>query len=185
MYAVRHSRYQSDEPLWRDFRCLNNRQLPSRVRPWLLDTGSLTSRLVKASRGDFRVQVLSQGWQRPRASEAQLLGMGDREVGIVREVALLCHGEPWVFARSVMPARSLGGRLRHLRKLRNSALGALLFSDPSMHRAPYEVAPIPGSAASLPESLRTSTTLWGRRSCFYLGGLPLMVSEIFLPGFRP
>lgn len=185
MYAVRHYRYQPDEPVWRDLRCHTRNQLPASVRPWLLDTGSLTARLVKASGGDFRVQVLSQRWQRPRLSERLLLGLGDRELALVREVALLCRGEPWVFARSVMPASSLQGRLRHLRKLRDSALGALLFRDPGMKRAPYELARIDGASTAIPAELRTPRSLWGRRSCFYLSGLPLMVSEIFLPAFRP
>ncbi|WP_372783672.1 chorismate lyase [Litorivivens sp.] len=185
MYAVHHYRYQPDEPQWRDYRCLLSEQLPREIRPWLLDRGSLTARLVRASGGDFRVQVLEQSWQCPRGSERHLLDMGERKRAIIREVLLICRGEPWVFARSVLPAASLEGRLRHLRKLKDSALGALLFSDPSMQRAPYEVATIAGDDSALPPAVRTDTTLWGRRSCFFLGGLPLMVSEIFLPAFRP
>ncbi|MBB3048453.1 chorismate--pyruvate lyase [Litorivivens lipolytica] len=185
MYAVRHCRYQPDEPQWRDHRCLTASELPQSIRPWLLDRGSLTARLVRASGGDFRVQVLEQSWQRPRLTERRLLEMGDREQGIIREVLLICRGEPWVYARSVLPARSLEGRLRHLRKLRDSALGALLFSDPSMRRASYEVAAIDGLSPLIPADQQADATLWGRRSCFYLSGLPLMVSEIFLPAFRP
>lgn len=185
MYAVRHHGYQSDEPAWRELHRYTNAELSPHIRPWLLDPGSLTARLIKASGGDFRVKVLQQSWQRPRFSERQLLRLPDRERAIVREVELVCCGEPWVFARSVIPASSLQGRLRHLRKFKNSALGAMLFSDPGMHRAPYELAAIEGCAQAIPPALRTDETLWGRRSCFYLSGLPLMVSEIFLPAFRP
>ncbi len=185
MYAVRHHRYQSDEPVWRELHRYTNTVLSPRVRPWLLDPGSLTARLIAASGGDFRVKVLQQSWQRPRFSERKLLGMGDREMAIVREVQLVCGGEPWVFARSVIPASSLHGRLRHLRKFKDSALGAMLFSDPGMRRAAYEIAQIDGKSAAIPASLHVSSTLWGRRSCFFLSGLPLMVSEIFLPSFRP
>lgn len=185
MYAVRTNRYQPDEPRWRDCRRYNRVTLPAATARWLLDSGSLTARLIDASGGEFRVQVLSQRWRRPRPSERRLLGMAPRQVAIVREVALLCRGEPWVFARSVMPASSLTGRLRHLRKFKDSALGALLFSDPGMRRAPYEIARIDGSSAAIPERLRRDDALWGRRSCFFLDDKPLMVSEIFLPAFRP
>lgn len=185
MYAVRHHRYQPDEPAWRELHRYTNAELPPRIRPWLLDPGSLTARLIKASGGQFRVKVLQQSWQRPRFSERQLLGMADRECAIVREVELLCGGEPWVFARSVLPASSLQGRLRHLRKFKDSALGAMLFSDPGMRRAPYELASIDGRSQAIPPPLRTDEALWGRRSCFYLSDLPLMVSEVFLPAFRP
>lgn len=185
MYAVRTHRYQPEEPRWRDHRQFGRGLLPAAVRPWLLDTGSLTARLVAASDGAFRVQILSQGWQQPRLSERRLLGMRPGECAIVREVALLCHGEPWVFARSVMPATSLRGRLRHLRRFKDSALGALLFSDPSMRRAPYELALIDGRSPAIPAHLRADGGRWGRRSCFYIDSLPIMVSEIFLPAFRP
>lgn len=185
MYAVHHHRYQSDEPAWRELHRYTSAELPCSIRPWLLDPGSLTARLIAASNGNFRVKILQQSWQRPRFSERQLLGMGDREVGIVREVELRCHDLPWVFARSVIPAASVQGRLRHLRKFKDSALGAMLFSDPGMRRAPYELARIDGHSEAIPAILRTDAALWGRRSCFYLSGLPLMVSEIFLPAFRP
>ncbi len=184
MYAVHRLRYQSDEPAWREFRRFNNVELAPRIRPWLLDKGSLTARLVAASDGDFRVKVLQQSWQRPHLSERRLLGMADREMGIIREVELICRSEPWVYARSVIPASSLQGRLRHLKKFNDSALGALLFSDPGMRRAGYELARIGGDAAAIPPHLRSDDTLWGRRSCFYLSDMPLMVSEIFLPAFR-
>ena len=185
MYAVRRYGYQPEEPQWQDHRRLTGEQLPRAIRPWLLDTGSLTARLVRASGGEFRVVVLEQRWLRPRKSERNLLNLDDRCAALIREVLLVCRGEPWVFARSVLPAHTLEGRLRHLRKLNDSALGAMLFSDPSMERAPYEVARLHGTDKSLPECVQTDADLWGRRSCFYLSGLPLMVSEIFLPAFRP
>lgn len=151
----------------------------------MLDPGSLTARLIRASKGDFRVTVLSQSWQLPRPSERRLLGLKQREAALVREVQLECHGQAWVYARSVMPVRSLNSRLRHLRKFDDSALGAMLFKDPSMRRAPYEIARFSGNSELLPKALRGEEKLWGRRSCFYLSGLPLMVSEIFLPAFQP
>ena len=184
MYAVHHHRYQPDEPAWRALHRYTRAGLPPAIRPWLLDPGSLTARLITASGGNFRVKVLQQSWQRPRFSERRLLGMDDREWGIVREVELRCNDEPWVFARSVIPASSVQGRLRHLRKFRNSALGAMLFSDPGMSRTPYEIALLDGCSVAIPSRLRCDDALWGRRSCFYLNGLPLMVSEIFLPAFR-
>ena len=42
-----------------------------------------------------------------------------------------------------------------------------------------------GRSGAVPAHLQTGEALWGRRSCFYLSGFPLMVSEIFLPAFQP
>ena len=82
----------------------------------LLDRGSLTARLIKASDGDFKVQLLEQSWQRPYLNESQLLGINPRHKALVREVLLICHDKPWVYARSVIPHNSLKGRLGFLRK---------------------------------------------------------------------
>lgn len=111
--------------------------------------------------------------------------MADREWGLLRQVLLCCHGEPWVFARSVMPAQSLVGRLHRLRRLDNTPLGQLLFSDPSMYRKPYEIAMFPAAALPVEGLADVDDSLHGRRSCFYLDSRPIMVSEIFLPSFRP
>jgi chorismate--pyruvate lyase len=77
------------------------------------------------------------------------------------------------------------GELTHLRHLRNSSLGAILFSHPGMQRSPFEVARMEGNCDYLPSQLRQSAPAWGRRSRFQLGGNSLMVSEVFLERFRP
>jgi chorismate lyase len=191
LYAVQPSGYHPGESNWRDYPHYHNNQnrtskgLPTDVRKWLLDPGSLTQRLIKASGGRFAVQILSQRWEKPRLSEAKLLSMRGRETAIVREVTLLCAGQPWVFARSVMPASSLTGRLRRLRKLDNSSLGEMLFRDNSMRRRPFQIALIDGESGQIPMHLRAPQRLWGRRCRFELANKPIMVSEIFLNTFRP
>jgi chorismate lyase len=185
LIALKTNRYHPAEDNWQDFHRYTACELPSQIRPWLLDSGSLTRRLIKSSHGNFSVEILKQQWQRPRLSEAQLLDMAPREMAIIREVALLCHGQPWVFARSVIPASSLQGHLRRLRKFDNSSLGAMLFSDPSMHRAPFQLAKLNGFNHQLPQNMQQDAELWGRRSRFELGGKPIMVSEIFLQAFKP
>ena len=77
---------------------------------------------AKIRRGDFEVQVINQSWHLPTLDEAKLLGLKTRQKALIREVLLLCHGTPWVYARSVIPHPSLEGELRFLRKLKNSAL---------------------------------------------------------------
>lgn len=185
LYAVQPSRYHPREANWQDYHHYTATQLSSAVRPWLLDRGSLTRRLIKASGNQFKVQVLQQNWQRPRMSEACLLGMPQRELAIVREVVLLCAGEPWVFARSVIPAGSVTGRLRRLRKFNDSSLGEMLFKDPSMRRKTFQIARIDGDSQQIPASLHQTHQLWGRRCRFELANQPIMVSEVFLTSFSP
>ena len=50
-----------------------------------------------------------------------------------------------VFARSVIPASSLVGQLRRLRKFNDSSLGEMLFRDASMRRHRFQIAAIAGN----------------------------------------
>jgi chorismate--pyruvate lyase len=154
-------------------------RVPPALRPWLLDAGSLTRRLVQVSNGHFRVEVLRQGYLPTLPVERQELGLGMREWPFVREVLLRCHDQPWVFARTLIPRTTLQGRVRGLTHLGTKPLGAVLFSDPQVRRGPIAVARL--QPARLGLDLPAATPLWGRRSVFYISGLPLLVSEYFLP----
>ena len=160
-------------------------QVPESARGWLLDAGSLTDRLRESCKGCFSVRVLDEGWQRPRLDEARVLGMRQAAVGWVREVQLLCGGEPQVFARTIVPRKTLSGARRQLAHLGDRPLGAYLFADPSLQRSAVELACIcPGQAmfAEATEGLqRRPLFIWGRRSVFRIGGKPLLVTEVFLP----
>ena len=153
-------------------------------RSWLLDHGSLTQRLIDASNGAFQVRILRQGWQRPSCSEAQCLGLKPRQLAIVREVELLCFGQPWVYARSVFPQHTLTGRLRSLKKLDTRPLGALLFSDPSMQRSHFEIAALNNPKLANYFNDNSNNFAWGRRSLFFLDEKPILVAEIFLPALE-
>ncbi|MCP8901010.1 chorismate--pyruvate lyase family protein [Gilvimarinus xylanilyticus] len=157
--------------------------LPAGVRPWLLDPGSLTRKLRQLSHNQLSVHILRQSWGRPRLSEARALGVDITQHGLIREV-ILCgpYEEPWVYARSLFPAASLTGSLRHLRQLDNRPLGGYLFSHPHLGRSPLSVAALP-PGSGVPESLQGDKLLWGRRSVFSLKGKQLLVSEVFLPAF--
>ncbi|AKH68033.1 chorismate lyase [Spongiibacter sp. IMCC21906] len=185
MYTLRTKFCQPTEPQWRDAGHFLSTKLPLPMRAWLEDTGSLTARLRKKSAGQFSVRVLNQAWALPHFSERELLEMGEREWGLVREVLLCGRGEPWVFARSVMPARSLVGDLRQLRQLDSRPLGPLLFNTRSMRRGGYQFCQMPVAMLSQDIVGGDEQALWGRRSRFDLRDRPIMVSEIFLPAFQP
>jgi len=160
--------------------------LPAGLADWLLDPASLTRRLQQLCPGHFEVRVLVQGRMRPTRNEALLLGMRHNSAALVREVQLLCNGQPWVYARSVIPLGSLRGRVRRLAHLGTRPLGAVLFADPGMRRGVVELACIrPGETLyrAANAGSRNRQPVWGRRSVFRLANHPLLVSEIFLPAF--
>jgi chorismate--pyruvate lyase len=176
-----------DEPNWRSYTRTPVATMPQALQNWLLDRGSLTQRLTDISGGEFRVEILNQQMAFPKLSDIKILGIPYRQKALIREVILYGRNEPWVYARSVIPIKTLTGRLRRLRKLDNSPLGALLFRDITMQRGEMQIACIPARSRHLPSQLPIDKNdiLWGRRSAFYLDNKPLLVSEMFLPGFKP
>jgi chorismate--pyruvate lyase len=172
---------------WKPHHCFLRRSIPANLSDWLLDRASLTLRLQQLCPGGFRVQVLSQVRDTPRLDEAQVLGMQPREMAIVRQVLLLCDGNPWVYARTVIPVTSLRGKLQRLAGLGTRPLGGVLFADPGMRRGIVELAELlPGHAvyaAATGHMRQRPAAIWGRRSVFRMSGKPLLVSEIFLPDF--
>ncbi len=172
------------EPDWAPARRLGCLRVPSGIKQWLCDSGSLTARLKSHCPDGFRVRVLNQGWGRPLLSEQHFLGMRSGEMAIVREVELLCCDQPWVFARTLIPAQSLQGAARRLTFLGNRPLGEVLFADPNMQRGEVQMASITPRHrlfSRATQHLDGSDQIWGRRSLFRLAEKPLLVNEIFLP----
>ncbi len=170
---------------WRSSHRLHPGEVPPEIERWLLAPGSLTRLLLQASGGDFLVRLLSQRWENPLPDEARLLGIRPKRHALVRQVLLLCKGEPWVYARTVIPRSTLSGRRRRFVRLGTRPLGAVLFADPSMQRSEVQVARLEPATRlyrlACRELEERPAVLWGRRSVFRLSDRPLLVSEIFLP----
>lgn len=170
---------------WKPARQYRRQEIPNPLLDWLLDTASLTHRLEQACPGGFAVRLIHQGWGRPWPDERRALGMRQGHRALIRQVHLLCGARAWVYARTVIPARSLGGRQRRLGRLGNRPLGAVLFADPSMRRGPLELARIRRGLKLYADATRglriRPAEIWGRRSLFRVAGKPLLVAEIFLP----
>ena len=157
--------------------------LDDNLKDWLLDRESLTKRLV-SSCDNFRVQVLGQRLTTCQAYEAND-DILEGEPVVAREVLLFCDETPHVFARSLLPVRSLTGEQAELAQLGNESMGQVLFNHPDLKRKCIEVASFDGQAhfSSILSTfgLDCQQQLWGRRSVFLIDEKPLMVAEVFLP----
>ncbi|KGJ92562.1 chorismate--pyruvate lyase family protein [Colwellia psychrerythraea] len=170
--------------------------LPTLLRDWLLDEGSLTARLKNQS-GHFMVKVIGEQKQPCSAAEAcDFIKVG--EPVLVREVLLYCDNVPQVFARSLLPLASLTGAEQVLANLGEQPLGQVLFNNSSLQRLRLELSSfaadssvvklakaLAGKDANSNALVNTAKipkqALWGRRSIFMLENKPLMVAEVFLP----
>ena len=148
------------------------------MREWLFHEDSLTRRLTRLSHDGFSVTPLLEGWQPLRSDECAALQLPDGSEGWVREVYLLGHGQPWVFARSVAGRGALERDGLHMDELGTRSLGELLFSDKAFTRGPLQVCHYPEQWLPAADS---GQDLWGRRSCFSRGSLSILVAEVFLP----
>ncbi|MGD8589287.1 MAG: chorismate lyase [Chromatiales bacterium] len=174
------------EPHWLEWSRHRFAAIPSGYRDWLLDEGSLTRRVMLACADrQFRVRLLHQGWLRPLYSEGRVLRLRRGGMTLIREVELVCDQTPWVFARTVIPATSLKGSARRLKRLGEKPLGAVLFSHSKLRRGITQVARLsprhPLYDAATVHVAAKPNELWGRRTLFYLSGRPILVNEIFLP----
>ena len=156
------------------------------LRSWLCDPGSLTAR-IRARCQHFRVEVISQKLARPHRDEAELLGLRASEHAWLREVVLFADGVPVVYARSVLPRHNLRGGWRLFAGIGNRPLGAALFADPRIVRAPLRVHRFDARDARHGRAGKACGStidgpLWARRSVFRLRGRALLVCEVFLPG---
>jgi chorismate--pyruvate lyase len=150
---------------------------------WLLDPGSLTARLSQCC-ARFSVEVIGQEIQ-PCSIEESTSDINAAEQVLVREVLLYCDDVPQVFARSLLPLKSLTGEEQQLAHLGNQSLGQVLFSNKNLYRKCIEVSAFSQNSAvsklALQLELPPRKELWGRRSTFMLHDKPLMVAEVFLP----
>ena len=156
-------------------------RIPPSVAGWLVRTRSLTARLRRGCPDGFAVHLQAQGWRRPALEEARRLGIDPRERAWIREVALCCHGQPLIRARTVLPRRSLGGANARLRRLGARPLGALLFRGRGVSPGPLEVARLRRRDWLVARLGAATAGCWARRVVHTLNGHPLLVTEIFLP----
>ncbi|MDH5389355.1 MAG: chorismate lyase [Gammaproteobacteria bacterium] len=166
---------------WYRRRQLSSNQLPSNERSWLFDASSLTARLIRYSSGDFRVVLLSQEIMRPEINEAKALNMAYHRFALIRQVHLCFGNQIMVYARTVIPLSTLTGAQRSYGNLGSRPLGAMLFADRSMRREEVMVTKLSPDNDLYKKTGAQDGPIWGRRSVFYVGEKPLLVSEYYLP----
>lgn len=156
----------------------------AKLAPWLQDHGSLTRRIQQRCT-HFAVCKVYSGLARIALDEAALLGVASQRLVYSRDVFLYADNQPVVYAHSVCATQSLHSAWAAMAGLGNQPLGALLFAHPLVKRQPlhYKALRAPHQLYQQAAGVLSNppSTLWARRSLFYLHDEPLMVTEVFLP----
>lgn len=167
-----HVSWRDEAPLW-----------TPPLQQLMTERGSFTEALTQRL-GPITVRPLLQHWQVIRGEEAQALALASPQPCYVREVQLCRENTAVIFARTVIPARSLLGANRELTQLGGRALGALLFAGDGV-RLSLQYRSLDGrellSRRLLQLQLPWQRGLPARRSLFHLRGVPLLVQEVALP----
>ena len=168
------------------------------TREWLVDNASLTLRIKNHCQsnqmGQFSVRLLRQGMSIPSNDEIQRLKLKSRRYALIREVLLYCGNTPVIFARTVIPIKTLTGPQRQLSHLGNRPLGEFLFAQPGLQRDTMEIAVLKNGHQLFDSAVGNMSDktlflskkvvpdqVWARRSIFRLRHKPLLVAEVFLP----
>lgn len=159
--------------------------LSERARDWLGFAGSLTERIGHVTGLPISVDVVTEVLGEPWIDEGPALEL-DRLRGWLREIYLCAGGEPQIFGRSFIPMRTLETVSPRLDRLGETPLGQVLFQLPGLKRRDLEVARIDARHRLYQRAVKGLTApqgrLWARRSVFEIRHLPLLVTEVFLPG---
>lgn len=173
------------EDIWRHLSAENQHAIPAAIRPWLIETGSLTAKIKRLCTGKFSVELLDQKERLAKPHEQDLLQLSPEDSIIVRQVYLYCDTHPVVYARSLIPTLTLKDRFSDLENLGTQPLGEKIFSDPQLERSPIEWITVTQESAVYGYATQALSqkpdALSGRRSLFYGAAKPILISEYFLP----
>lgn len=164
--------------VWSSLSRAHSKNIPAFIFPWLTEQGSLTAKIQTL--GKLTVDVISDTWGQTTQRERKKLNLKAREAARIREVILNVDGQAIIYARSIIPARSLKGHWRYLPKLGNNPLGGFLYKHKGLTRGEIEVAQLPANLFS-----HINEPTWARRSVFYQYGQGILVNEVFFPAIKP
>lgn len=172
-----------ETPRWDRVTRFDWSQLPARARNWLLSSTSTSVLIEQACGVPPNIDIVHQGWLRAHPGEALTLGIRRTELSWIREVKIIARKKHWMLARTVFP-RSTLRYCAQPRIIGKEPIGQILFKDNSTERSHFEIAQLYGGYPPLSQTLAWDSTVWGRRSIFFIGGWPLLLSEVFLPVFQ-
>lgn len=159
--------------IW-SFTAQNLRQTcPASLLPWLEYPGSFTRKASQFFKKEIEVIILHEGWGKLKATRHRTKKVWEREIVMVLPAdnkTKHSSPTPLLWAKTTVPLSAVEGKLQWVRKLEESPLGKVLFTEPSMRRTRMAIYP-------------TSPTSWGRVSTFLFRGEIFTLEECFLSEF--
>lgn len=154
------------------------------IHDFLFHEASLTRFIQQRCEGVFSIELISESKHQAMPDEVKFLSLQNDEITFIRKSRLKCGNHAVVYARTIMPQKTIEGENQWLTMLGTKPLGDILFNDEKTYRTDMRYAKIPVDCELYQEAtqgLGITSELWGRQSLFYTDQQPLLITEIFLP----
>lgn len=178
-----------------DFKALEVKP-PENMGKWLRHAHQI-SPYLKQCYQQVTLSLVGEEWDQPYADEAALLphstvGAFSRlqtsEKAWIRRILLLGDNEICTYGRTVIPQKTYQQYQAIFESLGREFIGeSFLYKNKQVTRSPFEYAVVSAHEPLFVEILQALSLnqshefMWFRRSCFYIEGFPLLVTEVILP----
>jgi len=157
-------------------------QLKAKSLALLTEQGSLTELMKELMGASPVLKCMTEGRGRVNREEQQLLAIPPRQMAHVREITMGTAQNDWLFARTIIPTKTLKNGAKRLSQMKGVPLGKVLFGQMKAQRTQMRLDLVFVDEVGLEDlGIAIDFPLWQRRSVFQLNTGPLLITEIFLP----
>ena len=152
---------------WISFEKMSILLVNENIKSWLIEKGPITKRIK--SEESFKLNLIKDEISAVDDSEKKFLEESSDKIK-VREVILMGNNIPRVYAKSLIPIRTIENGFSRLGELGTKPLGDILFEKEIFKKTDVVYAQF-----QVQDSI-----FWGRKTKYIVKNMPLSVMEVFL-----
>tara|TARA_B000000477_G_C6080048_1_gene222749 strand:+ start:119 stop:622 length:504 start_codon:yes stop_codon:yes gene_type:complete len=152
---------------WISFEKMDGLLVNKNIKSWLVEKGPITKRIK--SEESFQLNLLKDEISYVEDVEKEFLDVISNNIK-VREVILMGNNIPRVYAKSLIPIRTIDEGFSKLGKLGTKPLGDILFEKEIFKKTDMVYA----------QFQNKDSIFWGRKTKYLVKNMPLSVMEVFL-----
>ena len=152
---------------WISFEKMDGLLVNKNIKSWLVEKGPITKRIK--SEESFQLNLLKDEISYVEDVEKEFLDVISNNIK-VREVILMGNNIPRVYAKSLIPVKTIENGFSRLGKLGTRPLGDILFEKEIFKKTDVVYAQFQDK----------DYIFWGRKTKYIVKNMPLSVMEVFL-----
>ena len=152
---------------WISFKKMTILLANENIKSWLIEKGPITKRIK--SKESFKLNLIKDEICSVDDSEKKFLEESSDKIK-VREVILMGNNIPRVYAKSLIPIRTIENGFSRLGELGTKPLGDILFEKEIFKKTDVVYAQFQDQ----------DSIFWGRKTKYIVKNMPLSVMEVFL-----